>query len=309
MPSATVLFSVRPWVRKSGTSEPSAPGIRLRCCQNAESWFYLAGAYAPLVQWQILRGERVSAARNGNRIRVALERTLQIDSTLADAHFGIGLYYYYADVAPAGAKLVRWLLMLPGGDRTKGLNEMSRARDGGALLRGEADYQLHLIYIWYEHRPQDAIALLRSLDQRYAENPLFLQRLAETYDTYLHDERASADAWQTLADRASRGGVYDASRVARLADLCATLYSSVRANIECSSHLQPLPTLSELPEVATEDADRPPVRGAVMSNEQDDVLFRSELEQRRPKHDVAAEIKRSLRLLAQPSGQLRLPLG
>ncbi len=186
--------------------------------QNAESWFYLAGAYAPLVQWQILRGERVSAARNGNRIRVALERTLQIDSTLADAHFGIGLYYYYADVAPAGAKLVRWLLMLPGGDRTKGLNEMSRARDGGALLRGEADYQLHLIYIWYEHRPQDAIALLRSLDQRYAENPLFLQRLAETYDTYLHDERASADAWQTLADRASRGGVYDASRVARLAE-------------------------------------------------------------------------------------------
>lgn len=186
--------------------------------QNAEPWFYLAGAYAPLVQWQILRGQRVSAARNGNRIRVALERTLAIDSTLADAHFGIGLYYYYADVASTGAKLLRWLLMLPGGDRAKGLNEMSRARDGGALLRGEVDYQLHLIYVWYEHRPQDAIALLRSLDQRYPENPLYLQRLAETYDTYLHDERASADAWQTLADRASRDRVYDASRVARLAE-------------------------------------------------------------------------------------------
>ena len=38
--------------------------------QRAEAWFYVAGAYAPLVQWQILRGERVSAARNGNRIRV-----------------------------------------------------------------------------------------------------------------------------------------------------------------------------------------------------------------------------------------------
>ena len=187
--------------------------------QRAEAWFYLASAYAPLVQWQVLRGERVSAARNGNRIRVALERTLAIDPTISDAHFGIGLYYYYADVAPAGAKFVRWLLFLPGGDRVKGLNEMSRARDGGELLRGEADYQLHLIYVWYEHRPQDAIALLRSLDERYPGNPLFLQRIAETYDVYLHDARASAAAWQTLADRASRDGVYDASRIARLAEL------------------------------------------------------------------------------------------
>jgi hypothetical protein len=46
MPSATVLFSVRPWVRKSGTSEPSAPGIRLRCCQNAESWLSLPACAA-----------------------------------------------------------------------------------------------------------------------------------------------------------------------------------------------------------------------------------------------------------------------
>jgi len=186
--------------------------------QRAEAWFYVAGAYAPLVQWQILRGERVSAARNGNRIRVALERALAIDPTLADAHFGIGLYYYYAAVAPLGAKLVRWLLFLPGGDREKGLSEMSRVRDAGALLRGEADYQLHLIYLWYEHRLQDGMALLQSLDERYPENPLFLQRIAETYDMYLHDERASAAAWQRLADRASRDHVYDATRVARFAE-------------------------------------------------------------------------------------------
>jgi hypothetical protein len=187
--------------------------------QRAEAWFYLAAAYAPLAQWQILRGERIAAARGGNRIRVALERTLAIDPTLSDAHFGIGLYYYYADVAPTGAKFVRWLLFLPGGDRAKGLSEMSRARDGGELLRGEADYQLHLIYAWYERRPQDAIALLRSLDERYPGNPLFLQRIAETYDTYLHDARASAAAWRTLAERASRDHVYDASRIARLAEL------------------------------------------------------------------------------------------
>lgn len=209
----------RRFSERAAAAIAAADGWTKREPQRAEAWFYLAAAYAPLAQWQILRGERVAAARGGNRIRVALERTLAIDPTLSDAHFGIGLYYYYADVAPTGAKFVRWLLFLPGGDRAKGLSEMSRARDGGELLRGEADYQLHRIYVWYEHRPQEAIALLRSLDERYPGNPLFLQRIAETYDTYLHDARASAAAWRTLAERASRDRVYDASRIARLAEL------------------------------------------------------------------------------------------
>jgi hypothetical protein len=106
--------------------------------QRAEAWFYLAAAYAPRVQWRVLRGERIGAARDGNRIRVALERALALDPTLHDAYFGIGLYHYYADVAPVGAKMLRWLLFLPGGDRVEGLREMLQARDRGALAKGEA---------------------------------------------------------------------------------------------------------------------------------------------------------------------------
>ena len=85
--------------------------------RRAEAWFYLAGSYAPLVQWRVLRGERLAAARDGNKIRTALERALALDPTLDDAYFGIGLYHYYADVVPAAAKILRWLLFLPGGDR------------------------------------------------------------------------------------------------------------------------------------------------------------------------------------------------
>ena len=29
---------------------------------------------------------------------------------------------------------------------------MLQARDRGELLRGEADYQLHLVYLWYEQK-------------------------------------------------------------------------------------------------------------------------------------------------------------
>jgi tetratricopeptide (TPR) repeat protein len=179
---------------------------------RGEAWFYLAGSYAPLVQWRVLRGERVAAARDGKKIKDALERALQLDPALDDAYFGIGLYHYYADVAPTAAKLLRWLLFLPGGDRVKGLQEMLQARQRGVLLNGEADYQLHLIYLWYEQQPTRALELLRDLDSRYPTNPIFIQRIAVVEDEYRHDRPASALAWQTLLDRARAGRVPDAAR-------------------------------------------------------------------------------------------------
>ena len=202
--------------------------------QRAEAWFYLAGSYAPLVQWRVLRGERLAAAREGNRIRDALERALRLDSTLDDAYFGIGAYHYYADVAPAAAKILRWMLFLPGGDRVKGLQEMLQARQRGALLKGEADYQLHVIYLWYERKPERAIELLEGLDARYPSNPLFLRRLAEVQAEWVHDRPASAAAWQKLLERASMGRVHSpASTEARarlgLATELDELYETDRA--------------------------------------------------------------------------------
>jgi hypothetical protein len=107
---------------------------------------------------------------------------------------------------------------MPGGDRVKGLRAIEATSRTGELMRDEAAFQLYQIDIWYERKPNEAIALLRSLDERYPTNPLFLQRIAETYDDYLHDARASVAAWQTLIDRARHDRVYDASRIAALAE-------------------------------------------------------------------------------------------
>ena len=171
--------------------------------RNGEAWFYLAGAYAPVSQWRVLRGERLAAARDGKRIKDALERALELNPMLQDAWFGIGLYHYYADVAPAALKFLRFLLLLPGGDRAQGLQEMLRAREHGQLLRGEADYQLHWVYLWYEQQPARALELLQGLDARYPGNPLFLQRIADVRHVYFSDHQASADSWKALLDRAT----------------------------------------------------------------------------------------------------------
>jgi tetratricopeptide (TPR) repeat protein len=186
---------------------------------RAEAWFYLGAAYGARAQWRVLRGERLAAARDGKRIKEALERALALDPALQDAYFGIGLYRYYADVAPAAARMLRWLLLLPGGDRTRGLEEMLRARELGQLLRSEADYQLHLIYLWYERQPQRALDLLQGLDAAHPHNPRFLQLIAEVQDAYFHDAPASLGTWTRLLERALAGTVAEPAMSAAQARL------------------------------------------------------------------------------------------
>jgi tetratricopeptide (TPR) repeat protein len=132
-----------------------------------------------------------------------------LDPAMADAYFGIGLYHYYAAVAPAAARMLRWILLLPGGDRAGGLEEMRRARAGGLLVRDEADYQLHLIDVWYEKQYQRALEYLAGLTARHPRNPHFRQATAEIQDFYIDDTGASLRTWQALLDAARRREVED----------------------------------------------------------------------------------------------------
>lgn len=185
----------------------AAEAWTIRQPQRAEAWFYLGGAYGARAQWRVLRGARVAAARDGKRIKDALERAVALDSSMADAYFGIGLYHYYAAVAPAAARMLRWLLLLPEGDRAAGLEEIRRARSGGLLVRGEADYQLHILYVWYEKQPARALDLLAGLIDRHPRNPHFRQAAADVQDFYIDDTVASLRTWQGLLAAARQGAV------------------------------------------------------------------------------------------------------
>lgn len=169
---------------------------------RAEAWFYLGGGYGARAQWRALRDRTLAAARDGKRIKEALEHALVLDPSLQDAYFGIGLYRYYADVAPTVARILRWLLLLPGGDRVDGLAQMLRARSAGQLLASEADYQLALIYLWYEHQPARSLELLAALRARHPHNPHFLQLTAEIEEVNLGNPAASLRSWRVLLDAA-----------------------------------------------------------------------------------------------------------
>ena len=186
---------------------------------RAEAWFYLGAAYGVRAQWRVHRVERLAAARDGTRIKESLERALALDPAMHDAEFGIGMYRYYADVAPAVLRFLRWLLLLPGGNRVEGLQQLERAATQGQLVGGEAQFQIHVLYLWYENKFREALELVKGLQRRYPRNPLFHQIEAEILDTYFHDPAASLAASERLLALARAGRVHrpaPAEIVARL---------------------------------------------------------------------------------------------
>ena len=186
---------------------------------RAEAWFYLGAAYGVRAQFRVYRVERLAAARDGKRIKASLERALALDPGMHDAAFGIGMYRYYAGVAPAFFRFLRFLLLLPGGDREDGLRQLERAATRGQLVRGEAQYQIHILYLWYEKKWREALTIIRDLQGRYPRNPLLRQIEAEILDVYMHDAAASLETSEQLLALSQSGSVNRpdlASTVARL---------------------------------------------------------------------------------------------
>jgi len=185
--------------------------------KRAEAWFYLGAAYGVRAQFRVYRVERLGAARDGKRIKEALEKALALDPAMHDAEFGIGMYRYYAGVAPAIFKFLRFLLLLPGGDREGGLAQLERASQLGLLVKGEAQFQIHVLYLWYEHKSKEALAIIRALQQRYPHNPLFHQIEAEILDVYFHDHTGSLKASEKLLALAQSRAVFRADIAEKIA--------------------------------------------------------------------------------------------
>ena len=180
--------------------------------KRAEAWFYLGGAYGTRVLLRGLRGQYLSAARDGKRIHDALQLAISLDPSLGDAYFGLGLYHYYAAIAPRAARVLSMLMFLPGGDRAGGLKEMEQTRSKGMLLGGEADYQLHLIYLWYEKQLATALKLIEGLHARYSHNPIFYVRLADVQGSYVRNHQAAVTTYRSMLDAARAGRIANAAQ-------------------------------------------------------------------------------------------------
>ena len=122
--------------------------------------------------------------------------------------FGIGAYRYYADIAPAYLRWLRWLLLLPGGDRAGGLAQMERAsRDGRAGAGPRRSTSSTSSTCGTRAASWRRSRWCAGCRERYPRNPLFRQIEAEILDVYVHDAAGSLAASRNLLDAAEHGEV------------------------------------------------------------------------------------------------------
>ena len=149
--------------------------IRIQAHQDeARSYFYEGLAYGLRARLEALRDHALGTARAGKKLRNLSLAALRLDPSLNDAWFGVGLYNYFVDTLPTYVKMLRFLILLPGGDRLVGLRQMQQAMEKGQLVNTEARFHLAKNY----SRPIDrqyarSLDLFRQMEQQYPHNPLW----------------------------------------------------------------------------------------------------------------------------------------
>jgi tetratricopeptide (TPR) repeat protein len=193
---------------------------RLHAHQDeARSYFYEGLAYGLRARLEALRDHALGTARAGRRLRNLSLAALKLDPNLNDAWFGVGLYNYFVDTLPTYVKMLRFLILLPGGDRRVGLRQIQQAMEKGQLINSEARFHLAKNYSRStDQQFERSLELLRQMEQEYPHNPLWKLLVGsvelrlgqvkegETLYRQVIDETAhpSSEIWKSLHQQAER---------------------------------------------------------------------------------------------------------
>jgi tetratricopeptide (TPR) repeat protein len=148
---------------------------RLRRNPNdLDGLFFRSGAYAFRARVHAYRGRWLRAANDGRRALQSLRKVQKLDPGNPDLGFGIGLFDYLADVVPKKHPFLKpFALLLPRGDRARGLAELQESAEHGRFVQTEAYYALYQLHFQFEKDYGKANADVSWLRLHHPENPVF----------------------------------------------------------------------------------------------------------------------------------------
>ena len=98
------------------------------------------------------------------------QKARELDPSLIDAAYGLGLYHIAMGKLPGIVKPFA-AIVLPSGDETLGLHELTQVAEQGTYLRMTARFVLLQLYAGAEQRYAEALRLGSGLLRRYPGNP------------------------------------------------------------------------------------------------------------------------------------------
>jgi tetratricopeptide (TPR) repeat protein len=154
---------------------------QLKQHETGEMHLYAAMADSLHARLYGLRWENRATARAGVRAREHYERALALDPSLADAYLGLGLYNYYVDTLSTMARILRFVMGIPGGSKEEGIRQLHLAMLYGQLTPAVARFYLAINLHNYDQRYEEALQVLRPLVEEYPQNPLFQLAIGDLY--------------------------------------------------------------------------------------------------------------------------------
>ncbi|NNF04161.1 MAG: tetratricopeptide repeat protein, partial [Rhodothermales bacterium] len=116
----------------------------------------------------------LKAAQDGRAALDHVFKVAEIDTSSADAVFGVGVYDYFGAAIPERYPVVRPLMIFfPDANRARGLRRLERVVDEGRFIHTEAAWFLLQIHLVFEPDYTEALRYARWLRGNYPENALF----------------------------------------------------------------------------------------------------------------------------------------
>jgi hypothetical protein len=128
-----------------------------------------------------VRGENLEVARSGSRGREHFLHALALDPQMGDALTGIGLYNYLADALSRFAKMLRFFIGIPGGNKEEGIRQLETAMNTAELTAVEARFYLARNLRNFDHQYERGAALLEPLVAQYPDNAVFQLLLGDMF--------------------------------------------------------------------------------------------------------------------------------
>jgi len=173
----------------------------LRQRDSGEMRLYAGLADALAGRLYSLRGEYRATARAGVRSRENFLKALALDPTLSDAYLGLGLYNYYVDTLSTVARVLRFVMGIPGGSKQEGIRQLQRAMNEGQLTSALARFYLAQNLHAFDQQYEQALQVLNPLVEKYPGDPIFLLARGDLYAKL--GRKALADASYRAASAAA----------------------------------------------------------------------------------------------------------
>lgn len=189
---------------------------RIAKSDTAEMHVYAGLGFGLKARLYSLREDRRATAHAGVSARSEFLKALQLDPDMADATAGVGFYNYYVDTLSAVAKMLRFFMGIPGGNKQEGIRQMQVGIERGAFLAVDTRFYLAKNLRTYDQRYQDALPIAEPLVTRYPHNPVFLL-LAGNLEAELGHSAKAAEYFHAVLEPQPPGA--DPACAARSRDL------------------------------------------------------------------------------------------